>query len=78
MIEDVISMYSFRLTQFNHLRHAVNNFNQKNEKGMWDCLFMYAESKAEAAEIFNSFTDEDLDLLMGKHGMKLVVSRQDM
>lgn len=73
-MDNVVRMYSCRLNQFMSLRNAIINFNRGNEEAMWDCLVMYAMSKEEASETFDSFSDEDLAMLMCNHGMKIVLS----
>jgi hypothetical protein len=74
MIDDVIEMYGSRTLQFATLKNAIANFNRGNEEAMWQCLFNYAMYKEEAAEIFRSFTYEDLSTMLGIHGTKIIVA----
>lgn len=74
MIDDIVRMYGYRHSQWDHMRDAITNFERGNETYMWELLLVSAFYKIEANEIFDSLTDEDLATLMCNHGMKLVVS----
>ena len=74
MIDDVVKMYDYRAEQFYFLRSAILNFDLNKEQEMWECLFNYAQFKAKAAEIFNSFTEEELAVLLCNHGVNVVMS----
>ena len=74
MIDNIIKMYGNRTLQFSTLKNAFVNFDRGNEEAMWQCLFMYAMYKEEAAEIFRSFTYEDLSIMLDIHGTKIIVA----
>jgi hypothetical protein len=57
--------YSWRLSQFTALSNAEFWFNLNNEIHMWESLFSYAEHMYQAKQLFDSFGDDDIEMLLG-------------
>ena len=57
--------YSFRFAQFTDLSNAEFWFNLKNDINMWESLFSYAENMYQAKQLFDTFGDDDIEMLLG-------------
>ena len=57
--------YSFRFGQFHALSNAEFWFNLNNETHMWEALFHYAENMYQAKQLFDTFGDDDIEMLIG-------------
>ena len=57
--------YSLRFSQFTALSNAEFWFNLKNEINMWESLFSYAENMYQAKQLFDTFGDDDIEMLLG-------------
>lgn len=59
-IQKIQLYYAYRVAQFIALEYAELDFLEDEEEGMWNHLFLYAEKRYAAQELFNSLDDEEL------------------
>lgn len=64
-IPKIQDYYGLRFGQFNALSNAEFWFNLKNESHMWEALFCYAENMYQAKQLFDTFGDDDIEMLLG-------------
>lgn len=57
--------YEIRAAQFESLKVAAEMFEGENEVQMWLYLFAYAAFGYEAKQRFNTYSDEDIEVLLG-------------
>jgi hypothetical protein len=52
--------YAYRVAQFIALEFAELSFLEDDQDDMWENLFLYAEKRYDAQELFNSLDEEEL------------------
>jgi hypothetical protein len=57
--------YYLRYQQFESLTDAKDWFDEGEEQEMWNELLWYAHACHEAKKLFDSFDDEDMQVLLG-------------
>jgi hypothetical protein len=57
--------YYLRYQQFEALTDAKDWFDEGEEQHMWNELLWYAYTCYEALQLFDTFDDEDMEVLLG-------------
>jgi hypothetical protein len=75
-LENLALYYDLRACQFLALYSASECYTRKEEQHMWYELLMYAEYMHDAKQLFNTFSDAEVMMLLDGRVPLFIVEKQ--